>query len=368
MLLDDLTDTDSFTAMTPSHNFYTSSPAVVLPPSAPDQYFINGHYSEHPSNGIIPHGATPNGLSISNLVAQNGSIPSTPGSLAGRKRSHGDIHHPEEDTEQPEDGSVDVPIDQPAPKPRGEPIYGPGMTLVYPEDPAYQSVAESQSGTWVEESSERKPFQLTHLKRPSVASRKSQRVDSTASGPDDLAQLVLPPNMREVTAEPLIDETTRALGISWIRMDATEALQINQAAYSRWIQHHYPSLQEVAIWFENTSLPGYLVAARNAYNGLQEFYIFANDLTEARLVTNEPSQLIPRLKMLPALHLAAPGGCITAENNSVAAAQNGVNGTYVAMINGGDHATGEDHVLLANKLAGSQSSAGMCAAHAMELD
>ncbi|MGG6497646.1 UNVERIFIED_CONTAM: hypothetical protein NY603_32460, partial [Bacteroidetes bacterium 56_B9] len=85
-----------------------------------------------------------------------------------------------------------------------------------------------------------------------------------------------------------------------------------QRAYSKWISNHYPQLNDVSIWFENSSIPGYLVAALNAYNGQHEYYIFSEDLTEARLVTTDPSQLIPRLQMLPALHLAAPGGCIRA--------------------------------------------------------
>ena len=110
-------------------------------------------------------------------------------------------------------------------------------------------------------------------------------------GSDDLAQLVLPPQIREATTEPLIDEATRVLGISWTRMDATDVTRINRAAYSKWIQNHYASLKDVEVWFENSAIPGYLVKASNAYNGQFEYYIFSNDLTEARLVTSDPSQL-----------------------------------------------------------------------------
>lgn len=163
-----------------------------------------------------------------------------------------------------------------------------------------------------------------HVKRPSISCRKSQRMAAPETPSDDLAQLLLPPQMREVTKEPLIDEATRMLGISWTRMSSTEALQISQAAYSKWIDHHYSRLTNVSVWFENTAIPGYLVAAQNAYTGQQEFYIFSNDLTEARLVTNEPSQLLSRLQMMPALHLVAPGGCIKADTERMTAPADGV--------------------------------------------
>lgn len=367
MLLDHLTDAASFTAMAAPNTFYASSPAVVLPPSQPNQYFASSHYAESSS-----HIQTPGALS--NPFTPNGSIPPTPGSLAGRKRSRGDITAPEDEDERTEDGSVATPVDEESSKARGKPVYGPGMTLIYPEDCGYQAAAQSQSGTWIEERAERKTFQLSHSKRPSVSSRKSQRMGAGASGPDDLAQLVLPPQMREATTEPLIDEATRVLGISWKRMNTTEALQINQAAYSKWIQNHYTGLKDVAVWFENSAIPGYLVEARNAYNGQQEYYIFSNDLTEARLVTTEPSQLVPRLKMLPALHLAAPGGHIRAETDPITAAQNELNGVQagfnnettqcsqdVSQLRGiQDYAYGKD--------AEPYQSKGMSCIHEMDLD
>ena len=252
---------------------------------------------------------------------------------------------------------------------RGEPIMGPGMTLVYPGELGYAQAAASQSGTWVEEQAERKPFELRHLKRPSMSSRKSQRI-STAIGADDLAQLVLPPQMREATSEPLIDEATRVLGISWTRMDSSEALRINQAAYAKFIQKHYPSLSRVVIWFENSAIPGYLVTAQNGYNGLQEYYIFSHDLTEARLVTRDPSDLLPRLRMLPALHLAAPGGHIRAETDPITAAQTEIDRVMQpeAFENGEMGGRNQDHVYPQVVHVEPQQLNGHCSAHEMEMD
>ncbi|KAK3113450.1 hypothetical protein LTR53_009256 [Teratosphaeriaceae sp. CCFEE 6253] len=249
-------------------------------PNQPGQYFASSHYAGAPSINQTPVGAT------------NGSIPPTPGSLAGSKRSRGDING-ENDEDDVEDGST-----------------------ITPQDSA-NSIGQSQ---WNEG---RRTLERGHSKRPSISSRKSLRKEaSSATCPDDLAHLLLPPQIREATREPLIDEATRALGISWVRMDSTEALRINKAAYSRWIQAHYPSLKDVAVWLENSALPGYLVEAKHAYSGAQGYYLFSNDLTQARLVTTESAQLVPRLRLLPALHLAAPGGHTTAETDPITAAQN----------------------------------------------
>ncbi|KXS99285.1 hypothetical protein AC578_6206 [Pseudocercospora eumusae] len=323
MLLDLDTDpASSYTTNMSSNSFYQNSPVVALPPAAPNQYFANSHYINHNNvdNAPMLNGISPNGLANSNAFASNGSTPAaTPGALAGRKRSRGDIFSQadEEDEEVPEDGSIVTPANQESIKPRG---------------------------TWVEEHSERKPF--AHAKRPSVTSRKSQRMDSTA-GSDDLAQLVLPPSIREATNEPLVDEATRRLGISFCRMDSSEARRINQKAYSKWIQNHYPGLTEVAVWFENSSIPGYIVAALSAHNGQHEYLVFSDDLTEARRITTDPSQLIPRLQMLPALEIAAPGGVLRAETDPITASQN----EAAAAIT---EAYGQP--------------LGGCAAHAMELD
>ncbi|KAK5108566.1 hypothetical protein LTR62_008223 [Meristemomyces frigidus] len=305
-------------------NNLVANTAVIAPP---DQYFANAHYA--PINGQAVNGSVP--------LTPAGSIPPTPGSLAGRKRSRGDIYEADEE-EEFADGAVGTTFD------------GSG----------YAAATAMQSSASAQEQAAGRQFDLTHVKRPSFSSRKSQRKVADADG-DYLAQLVLPPQMREATAEPLIDEATRVLGISWTRMDSSEVLQINKAAYSKWIQNHYPRLTDVAVWFENSALPGYLVEARNIHSGQQGFYIFSHDLTEARLVTTEPDQLMPRLKMLPALHLAAPGGHLRAEMDvkHVSTVQQEESNSVHAMVDGAQ----ADDVA-----AGASEPNGMCSAHQMELD
>lgn len=327
--------------MATSNGFVPSmpSPTEMMDTNlAPNQYFASNHYNDQhasaneplPSFAANPFASTP-----------NASIPTTPGSFAGRKRSRGETLT--EDDIEP-DGSLPTPASESGNMPRGEP-------------------------SWAEENMAR-PFAVDHLRRPSMTSRKSQRKDVASSGSNDLAQLVLPANMREVTTEPLVDEATRKLGISWSRMDASEARQINQAAYAKFIANHYPALKDVKVWFENAALPGYLVQTTNVYSGETEFYLFSNDLTEARLVTRDASQLIPRLQMLPALHLAAPGGQIKAEMSPVTVTQNEVSG-YVKKEtenNGVLQGCMQDHVFKKDYEPIHREPEGICAAHSMELD
>jgi hypothetical protein len=325
MLLDHLTDAAHYTMAT--SDTFMPSPTEMVDTNAPNQYFASSHYNEQHVNTNVP---LPSLAANPFAPTPNASIPTTPGSVAGRKRSRGD----EDDIEF--DGSLPTPASE------------SGNVSSYPMS------TEAQSGIWADEQMAR-PFAVDQLRRPSMTSRKSQRMDASVAGADNLAQLVLPANMREATTEPLVDEVTRKLGISWTRMDATEARQINQAAYAKFIANHYPSLKDVKVWFENAALPGYLVQAANVYSGATEFYLFSNDLTEARLVTRDAEQLIPRLQMLPALHLAAPGGQIKAEMSPVMVAQNEVSG-YVKKEENGD------------SLPVHREPEGICAAHSMELD
>lgn len=325
MLLDHLTDAAHFTSDMSTRNFFSPAPTAVLPAAASEQYFGN-HYMDQDVGGSLSNGASHafNGLqnqSNANFATQ----PAPANSLAGRKRSRGDIFSEvEEDAGRNDDGSIATPS--------AEGVNG------------YGHLNESPSVIEMGGCSDQDPFNTAASQRPPVTSRKSQRMDSKSSlpGADDLAQLVLPPSIREATTEPLIDEATRSLGISWQRMDSTEALRINQRAYAKWIQNHYPRLTNVTIWLENSALPAYLVTAENTSTGQSEYYIFSNDLTEARLVTTDPNQLIPRLRMLPALELAAPGGKLLAETDPITASQNEIDDAQVNLIG--------------------------CAAHAMEMD
>ncbi|GAB7349412.1 hypothetical protein MBLNU459_g8529t1 [Dothideomycetes sp. NU459] len=273
-------------------SFYTSSPTVVLPmqQALPDQYFHDCHYRSAIQQS--PSGL-PNG-SFNTSLAPN-SLPPTPsaGAIAGRKRSRGDNFSPEDDQE----GNATAPV-KPVPVNRGDPVYGPGMTLIYPNDPSghYNRDPSTEPGTWLEQRAEEAVNAVKDDRRPIMPSRKSQRLGAAATAVDNITPLAQTDcAKRSNTAEPFIDEVTRLLGISWMRMDGSEGIQVRRKAYTRLIERHYPGLANVELWFENTSIQGYLGTALNKATGLQEFLLWSDDLKQAVLVTREPSELILKL-------------------------------------------------------------------------
>ena len=162
------------------------------------------------------------------------------------------------------------------------------MTLVCSNDPSghYGQKAGPQPGTWVEE-------RKAKATRPIIATRKSQRLDPSVQ--DEAASSITAPVPRTPGSEPLIDEATRMLGISWTRLDVGENNQIKQRAFTRWISRHYPFLDNVDLWFENSSIPGYLGNATRKDTGVEEYYLWSLDLHQAILVTRNPGDLIIKL-------------------------------------------------------------------------
>ncbi|KAK6429067.1 histidinol-phosphate transaminase [Oleoguttula sp. CCFEE 5521] len=334
MLLDHLTDPAHFTMATPNV-MPTPSPSISIQPS--QEYFGHGHYVDQ-SNSVVQ---TPNSFSNPFGLTPNASIPPTPGSIAGRKRSRGDIFH---DDEEPEaDGSLPTPASEAGTMPNPNAMMD-----------------DSGNVAWTQAQMARTPFELQQ-NRPIIPSRKSQRVCVT-SDTDELAHLILPPGMREATQQPLIDEASYKLGISWTRMDSRPSLETCAAAYAKFIINHYPRLREVQVWFENRAVPCYLVQCLNVYSGNREYYLFSNDLLEAKLVTREAGDLIPRLLMLPAgIEVAAPGGTLKAEMSPTGMAFCGVSLNSLHSLPPSDPVP---------STTGVQTTMpdGACAAHSMELD
>jgi hypothetical protein len=205
-------------------------------------------------------------------------------SAAGRKRSR--------DDDDDEEVTLAAPLSS-SPTTPGEPTYGPGMTLLN------KPHGQSSTGTWVENTWVETPqvapvaFQAS---RPAMPSRKSQR--RAPSGPesnDTALTIEASAHRRTASVEPLIDEVTRLLGISWMRLDASEALQISAKAYTRWVRRHYPGLADIELWFENSSISGYLGVATNKSSGQKVYLLWSNDLKQAVLVTRDPNELVSKL-------------------------------------------------------------------------
>jgi hypothetical protein len=82
MLLDHLTDAAHYTMAT--SNTGMPSPTEMVDTIAPTQYFASSHYNDQHVNGNVP---LPSLATNSFAPTPSASIPTTPGSVAGRKRS-----------------------------------------------------------------------------------------------------------------------------------------------------------------------------------------------------------------------------------------------------------------------------------------
>lgn len=280
-------------------NYYASSPTLVLPPQQHPHCLPDNHNSSslNPTNmswqqsplcAPMPSARTirptlPHGPPSLNYLS------SSPKAQAGRKRSRCDADESAEDVA---DGSRVV---ESMPKPKAEPVYGPGMTLIYPDEPALNITEGSQSGTWVEQKDEQ---EKTRSQRPRVLSRKSQRrLDTTTasprSAPVDSPQAVTAPPQH--TTEALLDQLAMQLGVGWKRVRAEEA----KAGWEAFIKNHY-DLDSPNILLQNTGQDYHLVHAAASLPGLPSvppgfpnqvcFWLFRNDMRNCQRLTGETVQ------------------------------------------------------------------------------
>lgn len=196
-------------------------------------------------------------------------------SSAGRKRSIADVDDPEENLPV---GSI---VTQLPVKPKPEPVYGPGMTLIYPGEQGYSMAAESQSGTWYEEKMEKE--EKAESERPIAVSRKSARMCPSANV--DIASLN---DMDTQKTEDMIDDKGNtintliaSLGVGWKNVMTNPNLRDAARAYSRVIERHF-DFTDALVMLEKESLSAYLVRAKQ--HGVQGYWLFSDSLQWCQLV------------------------------------------------------------------------------------
>ncbi|PGG95503.1 hypothetical protein AJ79_10023 [Helicocarpus griseus UAMH5409] len=301
----------------------SDGPAVVLPPQHP-----------HP----FPHFSHSSPMNINNPFSSKSSWKPAPSSSSSaptlnpsRKRSRDDYSASIED--EPHDTTT-VTAPPPAPPVEEEPIYGEGMVLLNPRSGMVIS-AESQTGTWYEEKAETTASSAPPIavptsssssnNQPDLPSRKSQRLDATASGWDDITAAAIQAKLQSSThedsyrptkqasssslasssfnsQEPHVDDFTHMLGISWQRVSRTDDdVAAAVRGWERYIQNHFADhIQEAEILLKHRGLTAYLVAGRpSATSSNTVFYLFSEDLTEARLVGNSWEACLRNLRSSP---------------------------------------------------------------------
>jgi hypothetical protein len=265
-------------------NYFASSPTVVLPPQQPQGYFSPHQRAHSPSamGNFRPKYPTPPSLNYLAAVSN---------ATAGRKRSITDVDDPEEN--QPT-GSMAVPA-----KPKPEPVYGPGMTLIYPDDPGFSIAAESQTGTWREEKID---TQEKATARPIAVSRKSQRMSPSASV--DIPSLN---DMDAQSTEHAIDDNGNtinsliaSLGVGWKNVVSNPNLRDASRAYSRVIERHF-DFTDVVVLLEKESLSAYLVRAKQ--HGVQGYWLFSDSLQWCQLVGWSLERTVANLMSGPVPHV-----------------------------------------------------------------
>lgn len=246
------------------------------------------------------------------------------------------------------------PIAPPAAPPRQEePIYGEGMVLLNPQTGLTVS-AESQTGTWYEEKSE----DVTAANAPvlsapavpqksdspsSLQGRKLQRLDASAPGLDDISLASIGKKLHSsgqdednhrknnvnhssfTPSDPLVDDFTHILGISWQRVESEDKdMAAAIRGWAKYIDNHYSScIRDSKILLQHRGLNAYLAVGQPVVadigmngNGPEQaqkvFYLFNENLSEAQLVARSWDNCLQNLRSVPMLF---------EDNNSVRATE-----------------------------------------------
>lgn len=298
--------------MAPFERFDDRSPTMILAPQRQDQPFFDYNPATQnlssasqsapytPSlastnvqtNGYFPPCATSSYVGM----ASSSTTPLT--SNPSRKRSRDDSA---DDFTVGLDGSKPATILTPsAPTiPEEEPIYGEGMVLLNPKT-GLALGASSSTGTWYEEKAAAeeaaRAAAAASQQRPEYTSRKSQRLDLSAPGLDDIASLrATSPPKQAPTAEPTIDNFTLALGIGWTKPDIEDKdMEAAVRGWEKFIDNHYAHhLSGAKILVKSRGLNAYLVQANTG------FFLFADDLNEGQLVGTTWERAVANLRVTP---------------------------------------------------------------------
>ncbi|KAJ5235057.1 uncharacterized protein N7469_004225 [Penicillium citrinum] len=302
-------------------NRLSDGPATVLSP--PQEHAFAQFPSQSlldPSGGFKGYHADSGSAFANNGSTQTTSDPNASSTSAvpkpSRKRSRDEAAFEES-------FALNVPSEpKPPPAPKVEPIYGEGMVLLNP-DTGVAISAESQTGTWFEEKAESQQAAGDPISSRSIvlqsdaaeASRKSQRLDQSAPGLDDIAlysmrQRLNGPSLDDQhrslnsgstpSHEPHIDDATLLLGISWQRIDTDDDMAPAIRGWTKYIDNQYAShLHNSKMLMKSRALNAFLVTATPVSAFAPAFYLFNDDLTQCQLVASSWESCLQNLRQSP---------------------------------------------------------------------
>jgi len=342
-------------------NRISPGPVMILPPSQSHPSFrfasqpildtvyrglpvCAANHDPFSTDGIRPGLSKPRMGHSSSWAPASSSNPICTNPSRKRPREESILIPDEVNGQRPNNFQVSQPASRP---PKERDLYGEGVAL----NPRSQAAisAESQTGTWIEREAvagalmsswpDRRP-----ISKPSFPpSRKAQRLDTTAPGLDGLAFTSIQRQLQHASAdddhrcslnanssisapfapeEPLVDDFTQLLGISWQRVSHNNDLAPAVRGWEKYINNHFSRcLQSAHILLKNRSMNAYLVTARpimgstttlpedGASSSLRttsgdvikatHFYLFTEDLSEARLVGLTWDNCLQNLRSAP---------------------------------------------------------------------
>ncbi|KAF9893096.1 hypothetical protein FE257_012507 [Aspergillus nanangensis] len=305
-------------------NSLSDGPAMVLSPRQ-EHAFLPFQRQSKFGMTVDSNTASYFGNGLQSHAFSSPAKPTTPAPVVGkpsRKRSRD-----EADFEEARNAPSAPPMPAPAPAPKKEePIYGEGMVLLNPHTGLALS-ADSQTGTWYEENLANSAAPTTSVSSqqqasiPSIPGRKSQRLDPSAPSLDDIALSSMQrqisdddDNRRLLDAanrsspssgEPLVDDATLLLGISWQRIAMDDAdIAAAVRGWKKYIDRQFSTyLVDSEIMMKNRALNAYLVTARpvtplGAANNVV-FFLFNDELTQAQLVGSTWETCVHNLRSNP---------------------------------------------------------------------
>ena len=161
------------------------------------------------------------------------------------------------------------------------------------------TTAETRTGTWFEDQLEMKLQQdvedtdvQTRDAEGRSPKRKIQRLDTSSDADVDVA--ANPTESPKVT----VADPTHLLGIGWTQVGEDSGFIAMARGYSRYISNHYP-LTVSEILLKSKSLDAYLVRTDQGY------FLFPEDLSEARLVARTWEDTVANLQSSPVRYSSA---------------------------------------------------------------
>ena len=200
----------------------------------------------------------------------------------GKKRGRSD------DDEETMDMAMPIQTPRAVPEVEEPPqlIYGEGMTLINPTSGLAAS-AESQTGTWYEEQLELERLEaakaaesLARIQAESTIppSNKIQRVEAPSEASIATSARSAAECNSELYINPALDTVKHLLGTEWACISEDQLLRSASRGWAKFIDRHYPSLNNVEVLLRLRGKNAYLVRTNEG------LFLFNDDLTQGRLV------------------------------------------------------------------------------------